>query len=173
MEKGCAVRSFVVVFQLIIVAFTALPTNGRAATAMVTITATVLRNLSVKATSGLVFGAIDTSANAGAIVVRDDGSRVATGGAQLDQGAVAGPAVLVIHGQPHTSFSLSMPVAARIYAGPGASMVVDHFRQSTEKEVSLDGHGLRTIRIGATLHVRANQPLGTYAGAMQVTVNYN
>jgi spore coat protein U-like protein len=150
-----------------------LPGASHAATAMVTITATVLSDISVQATSELAFGALDTSTRAGTIVLGRNGTRYATGGARVDHGQPASPANLVIRGEPRAGFSISMPVSARIVDAAGASMVVDHFRQSTGKVVSLDGQGRRVVRVGATLHVNPNQPLGTYAGTMLVTVNYN
>ncbi len=173
MDYGPTIHRFRLHVVIAFVAAMCMASVAHGATAIITVTATVLRNLSVGTQSNLAFGAVDTSAAEGELTLGYDGTRRATGGTRIEGGSVATPATLVIQGQPDAAVSISVPRTTRISGTGGASMLVDHFLTSGGAVNALDNTGSGVVRVGATLHVKANQPLGDYAGVMQITVNYN
>jgi hypothetical protein len=52
-------------------------------------------------------------------------------------------------------------------------MAVDNFVSSLGATSALDAQGESALKVGATLNVDANQPVGLYTGAFDVTVAYN
>ncbi len=173
MRERTTTRSHFILAMIFAAGIMAISPHVFGATAIVPLTATVLRNLSVETRSNLAFGTLDTSASPGTITLRTDGTRSATGGSRIEAGSNASPATLVIHGEPNAGISIATTQSERLTDARGEAMVVDHFEESGGAVTSFDETGSRVIQFGATLHVNANQPLGSYAGTMVVTVNYN
>ncbi len=53
------------------------------------------------------------------------------------------------------------------------NMKVENFVSSIGNTSTLDTRGVAALKVGATLNVNANQPIGIYTGAFDVTVAYN
>jgi len=52
-------------------------------------------------------------------------------------------------------------------------MLVDNFISSLGATSTLDATGASALKVGASLNVAANQPVGLYTGSFDVTVAYN
>lgn len=122
---------------------------------------------SASATSELAFGRF-APGSGGAIVVRPDGSRSATGGVILlpSSASAAGFTVdstrqVIITLPANGSFSLTSGTA---------SMAVTGFTSNRPSGV-LDP-GKQTLSVGATLQVAPNQRGGAYSGAFQIILEY-
>lgn len=141
--------------------------------ANVRVTATILSNLSIQVQSNLAFGNLSTGARPGTLVLYPNGSRRASGGVTVQAGATSSPADLLVVGMPNAGFSISAPRALWVNDPQGHSMRVDHFRISSGRVGTFDAMGRRSLKMGATIHVQANQPEGSYTGLANISVNYN
>jgi hypothetical protein len=143
------------------------------AVANVRVTATIVSNLSVQVQSNLAFGNLSTGARPGMLVLYPEGSLRASGGVTAQAGATSSPAGLLVVGMPNAGFSISAPPVLWVNDSQGHRMRVDRFRISSGRVGTFDAMGKRSLKMGATLHVQANQPEGSYMGLAQITVNYN
>jgi hypothetical protein len=99
--------------------------------------------------------------------------RTSTGGVTLiAAGNVSNAAAFDIIGYPDATFTISMPSSILISFGAN-DMAVDNFVSSLGATSALDAQGESALKVGATLNVDANQPVGLYTGAFDVTVAYN
>lgn len=131
---------------------------------------TVATPIAISQTTALDFGTITASASAGTVVLSTAGARSVTGGvATLGTGGVA--AVFAVTGQGNNAFSISLPTSVNL-SGPGTDMTVSSFNHNAGASPALSG-GSKTVNVGATLGVGANQVAGAYSGTYTVTVNYN
>jgi Domain of unknown function (DUF4402) len=146
------------------------PLTGHAASS--TAGATIISPISISNTVGLQFGQIASSASAGTVTVDTTGSRSGTGGVTLVNGISVTAASFAVSGAPNLTYTFTLPTSTSIDLGSD-SMTVDTFVANPPSVGTLDALGADTLRVGATLHVVANQPNGAYTGTFDVTVAYN
>jgi len=154
---------------LLVVGFTATALPCLAAQATARVGATIVSGLAITNVRSLEFGVIAPDAG-GNVVVSPDGRRTAFGGARLlDSGDTTFSAEFAVKGAAGATYSVALPGSVVITSGSD-NMTVSDF--SCTAPGSLAG-GSTTLRVGATLAVAANQPLGRYEGAFDVVVNYD
>jgi hypothetical protein len=70
------------------------------------------------------------------------------------------------------SYSISLPTSdVTITDATSDTMIVNAFTSNAGS--NLDGSGLATVKVGATLTVKANQAAGLYSGPFSVAIDYN
>lgn len=151
-----------------------------AATAQSTTTATVVIPLSISKSIDLNFGKFLSGGSGGTVVVSTGDVQSTTGGvsATAAMGASAKAAAFSVTGEPSTTYAISYPAQTEL-TGPGASMTIGTFTNAVDEGSvaagigTLPADGSHTLLVGATLTVGANQVSGTYAGTLDVAVNYN
>ncbi len=146
------------------------PLTGHAATSSAG--ATIISPISISNTVGLQFGQIASSASAGTVTVDTTGSRSGTGGVTLVNGISVTAASFAVAGAPNLTYTFTLPSSTTITLGSD-SMTVDTFVSNPPSVGTLNSLGADVLRVGATLHVGANQPNGAYTGTFDVTVAYN
>ena len=165
---------------IVILGFAAVSFGQNNVVSNATATAKVIKALTLTNPTGLDFGTFSGIATtASTVILHTNNSR--TGTANLLAGGAGIAAAFNVVGEPNAVFSITLPSTATpltvVSPGtgsamsiPAASWVTD---QTSNSSVALDGSGLNTFLVGATLNVGANQGAGTYNGTYSVTVNYN
>lgn len=149
------------------------PAVAGAATAIAEVRATILPSLSVSAVKPLDFGYLESGASPSHVVVAANGiSRSMAGDGKLRNGRNVSAAVFEVSGEPNASVSVSFSKAINLVSASGHTMSVDNF-MSPDKYAAIGSNGRKTIRVGGTLSMSANQPVGDYSGALNITINYN
>ena len=145
-----------------------------ATTSTSTISANVVKAISLTNLSGIVFGDISAGTSTGTVAIDPTSARTASGGATINTALPGNAATFEITGAPNAVFAVTLPASVLITSPSGDSMVVDGF-SSTPAGGSglLDNSGKQTLSIGSTMHVGSLQPLGAYTGTMEIDVNYN
>jgi hypothetical protein len=134
--------------------------------------AAALLPILIIANSGIGFGQIAATSTPGTVTVTSAGTRTASGGVALGSGLGVTPASFTVTGDPHASYSITLPAAATL-SGGGGSMTVDTFTSSPSSSGNLGLVGLQIFSVGATLHVGASQHAAAYSGTYNVSVAYN
>ncbi|MGA7617406.1 MAG: DUF4402 domain-containing protein [Thermoanaerobaculia bacterium] len=142
--------------------------------------ATISRGLTVVKTADLDFGDILAPTASGTVTVSPAGTRAASGTIVLVGGTIGAAAFNVSDsGKGNRHFWVGLPASTTISNG-ASSMTVDTFQSNLLASYPLCGSGAPpgqcptapyTIQVGATLHVNANQPAGTYVGTFTITTN--
>lgn len=139
-------------------------------------TATVASTLSITAASALGFGSFvpDTTAATVVIAPQSANFRSRTGNISLLSSGAGAPSTVSLSGSPNMSFSVNLPTNPVTLSGPSAStMTMTNFTSSLGAvKGTLDGGGLSSFLVGATLNVGASQTAGSYTGSFSVTVSY-
>jgi hypothetical protein len=135
--------------------------------------AAIIRPIAIAATASLRFGVIARPSTAGTLTVSTTGAVSTTGGVigsnAINQGALGPRAgTFRVTGEPGASFGVVLPPTATVTA-PGGSMTISLF---TVGALTGSPVGTLDIAVGGTLAVSANQPVGSYSGTYQITVNY-
>jgi hypothetical protein len=79
-----------------------------------------------------------------------------------------------VTGVPNAPYAITLPSSPVVITSGSNSMNVDTFtRTGGSGPVFLNNSGNGSFNVGATLHVGANQPAGSYIGTYTVTVAYN
>ncbi|MDT0676953.1 DUF4402 domain-containing protein [Autumnicola musiva] len=140
--------------------------------ASITSRATVIEPIRIDKSVDLDFGNVISAYNPGSVVLSPDGSRIAYG-VQISNsfpGNVSPAEAVVTHGS--NNYSITMPESFTLYnqENPGQSLTIDEFTVAPEEGFSAD-----IIKIGARLHLSANQLSGYYTNStgFNVTVSYN
>lgn len=144
--------------------------NSRTATANTN--ARVITAISIVRIVNLNFGDIVPGAAAGTVRMTPAGVRTSTGGTTLGNGASATPASFQVSGQPNATFAIVLPASINVSNGV-QTMVVNTWRGTPNSPANLQAAGTRTLAVGATCRVGANQAAGTYTANFNVTVSYN
>ncbi len=112
-------------------------------------------------------------ATGGAIQVDVNGARTRTGGVVLlASSASAARYTISSMGNDNRVYILTLPANGSVALTSGArSMALNNFVSNAPPGGLLPG-GAQTITVGATLQVAPNQGPGNYAGAFQVTLEY-
>jgi len=120
----------------------------------------------------LNFGEIYSPLADDTVVVSTSGGRTAGTNANiLGDATNVSSASFTVTGEPGNSFSISAIADTTIDSGAN-SMDVTEITPSLAGSGTLTG-GTYIFTVGATLHVAANQPAGTYTGTFDITVNYD
>ena len=155
---------------LCVVAFS---TTYAQSTASADASARIVSPLQITKTADLKFGNIAAGPSAGTVDMAISDVRTAAGGVTLiSAGNVSNAAAFDIIGYPDATFTISLPSSISIASGANA-MQVDNFVSSLGATSALDALGESALKVGATLNVDANQPVGLYTGSFDVTVAYN
>lgn len=142
-------------------------------TASADASARIVEPLQLTKTADLKFGNIAAGPSAGQVDMSISDVRTATGGVTLiAAGNVSNAAAFDIIGYADASFTISLPTSILIASGAN-DMLVDNFVSSLGATSTLDAAGAAALKVGATLNVDANQPVGLYTGSFDVTVAYN
>lgn len=153
-----------------------------ATTASADAQAVIVSRLSLVNTAPLDFGAIIAGSSNGTVTVGSDGSVSSTGGA-IPVGGGTSTAHFYGYGTRNEIVSLRLAQnQINITRAGGGQMLVNNFTINSTPPTTLSAgqryfrlnepDGFYQFDVGATLHVGANQPLGTYRGTFQVTVQY-
>jgi hypothetical protein len=135
--------------------------------------ANIVTPLQIIKTSDLLFGNIASGPTPGLVDMALNDVRTAMGGVTLiSAGNISNAAAFDILGHPDASFTISLPTSISIVSGSN-DMTVDNFSSSLGSTSILDAQGQAIMKVGATLNVDANQPVGLYTGSFDVTVAYN
>ena len=135
--------------------------------------ANIVTPLQIIKTADLLFGNIASGATPGTVDMALNDVRTSAGGVTLiSAGNISNAAAFDVLGHPDASFTISLPTSISILSGSN-DMTVDNFISSLGATSVLDPQGLASMKVGATLNVDANQPVGLYTGSFDVTVAYN
>lgn len=141
---------------------------ARAVTVNGDATVVIYSVLSATQTQPLNFGIVGADTSAGTVVLSPAGA--VTSGTLKTLGA-ANAGAFTISGQASTPLTITFGNGT--VNNGGSSMAVDTFTSTTvPANSSTDTSGNLTLKVGATLHVGANQTPGTYNGTYTVTVSY-
>jgi hypothetical protein len=142
------------------------------ASAKVTSRATIIDPIQIDKTLDLDFGNVISSYNPGSVILSPDGSRTAQG-VQISTnfpGTVNPAEAVVIHG--NNNYAITLPESFVLYnsQNPDQQLRVNNFTVLPEEGTISD-----IIKVGATLHLKANQASGFYTNSagFNVTVSYN
>jgi len=154
-----------------------------AATAQVTTTGIVVAPLTIAKVLDLNFGKFmsGTGAAAGTVVVGTDNAQSVTGGVTTSAalGATAKAATFTITGEPNATYAITYPAQTTLTGTGGDPMTIGSFTNAVNVGSvalgvgTLPGSGPQVLSVGATLDVGAEQVAGSYAGTLDVAVNYN
>ncbi len=121
----------------------------------------------------LNFGSMVSGTSAGTVTVTSTGAVSSTGGVTLVPSTTA-PADFTLSngpaGGPHI-YLIQLPSSVTITSG-GNSMVVNNFDNTAPTLGIIANSSSRSIGVGATLNVGANQPSGTYTGTYLMMVAF-
>ena len=140
--------------------------------------ATVVQPLIIQSTTPLNFGSFASGLNSGSVIVSSTApyTRTATEGVTLvNSGNVGSFSTITINGTAGTTYSVTLPPRVTLGASGGATMDITEFTTnlptgSTKPRIPDSGTG--SFQIGGTLRVAANQPGGSYAGTVPITIDY-
>ncbi len=144
-----------------------------AAVSTATITANIVKPVSLNAQSGLKFADVTSKNSAGTVILSPNGSRVATGGVDIKSGESSEPATFKVQGEPNAAYTINLPNSTVLTTPSGGTMVVNKFTSLPAISGLIDANGQQILTVGATLNVGSNQAYGSYAGTMVVTIQYN
>lgn len=156
----------------------ALATNVKAqATTSATASATIVTPISILKNVDMNFGNVAVTANAGTVILANDGTRTKSGGVTLPAttGTVSA-ANFTVSGTPGYAYSITLPSSNVVLTSGTNTMNASLFTCNVPLTSGLlAGDGTQVLKVGATLGVNANQPAGTYitGTGFDVTVNYN
>jgi hypothetical protein len=116
----------------------------------------------------------DTSAATVVIAPQSANFRSKTGNISLLNSNAGAPSTVSLSGSPNMSFSVNLPANPVTLAGPSSStMTMTGFTTNLGTgKGTLDGGGLSSFLVGATLNVAASQTAGNYTGSFSITVSY-
>jgi hypothetical protein len=164
-----------VIFFIAIAGFAA--TSKAQVSDVATATATIIKPIAIVKTVDMNFGNVAVSGTAGTVILAPNSTRsVGSGGVTLPTvvpGTITA-AEFTVSGVATYTYSITLPVWTTVVSYLSNNMDVDTFT-STPTAGNLGAGGSETVKVGATLHVNANQVAGTYVSAtpFSVTVNYN
>lgn len=149
------------------------PVMGLAASDTATVSVDIVSTISITTQNGLLFGDISSSAAAGSLSINASGTRTTTGGVTINTAIAGSPAAFDVQGDAGASYSITLPVSVLLSDSGSNNMLVDNFTSTPTPAGVLNAGGQQSLFVGATLNVGSNQPFGSYAGLMSVTVDYN
>ena len=141
----------------------------------VSASATLVRTLAITSTTGLSFGTLAPSGQAGTVVVAPDGARSSSGGVTLLSANVGSAGTVNLVGTASLAYTVTMPTSVTLTAAGGTqTMALSTLTTNlTGSGGTLTNTGNGSFNIGGTLAVGANQAVASYSGIVPVTVNWN
>lgn len=150
--------------------------SSYAQSATATSTATIITPIAISKTLDMNFGNVSVNASLGTVVLTPAGGRSVTGGASIAgaPGTVTAASFDVTGANDYT-YSITLPATPTTLTFGANTMTCDTWTSTPTPTGTLSGAGAQTLTVGATLHVGASQPAGTYISGtpFEVTVNYN
>jgi len=169
-------KAFLILAAIVLAGFTSNVMAQAVGTAAPTAAgAKIVTALTLTETSALHFGTMTIPSSAASVLLTSAGARSIASGTiiLLAQAPVATTAAYNVTGSATSSYLISLPSSVTIISG-GNSMTVNAFTSSkVSNQGSLDGSGLDSFTVGATLNLANAQPAGVYAGTFNVTIAYN
>jgi hypothetical protein len=164
----------ILLFSIIMVAFTAGIFAQSTDTEQTTATATIVGPLALTKVSDMNFGTIAVTGTAGTVVLGTDNSRTAVGPALVPPAAGVA-ASFTVSGEALRTFTITLPANGTVSLISGANtMAANTFVHNGGANPALNAGGTAAFTVGATLSVAAAQPAGVYTSAnFPVTINYN
>lgn len=153
-----------------------LAATGSGATATGTAQAAVLQPVGMINTGAMQFGQIVQPSAAGTVTINPTGALTSTGGAagnELIAQTTGGPQAggFTITCAPGTLFTIYGPVSFILRNG-GATMPVTLLTGALQQVSSTPTIVAYRLRVGGTLSLSANQPVGTYTGTYTLQTVY-
>lgn len=137
--------------------------------------AVILTPLTIVPIDALRFGQLTRPTAAGTVVMSPSGTITTTGGVltstAIAQTAPRGPGTFAVVGEAGRAFSVDLPTVAILRQGT-RNMRLSAFRSNWTSGAVFSASRTFALSVGATLHVGANQTVGTYSGTYTVTVTY-
>ena len=137
-------------------------TQGAAATTRGTAVANIIEQLTLQQTLGLSFGTFVTGGRSGNVAT--DGT--ATG--KISVVNPGNPGIFQVNGHSNTEFQITFDNEVTL-EGPGDPMTA---RITGPSLAVLDNKGSTTFQLAGRLNINADQIVGSYQGAYNITVNY-
>ncbi len=164
------------IISTILILFAFAATSYAQVTATASATCSIITPIAITKTQDMNFGNVAVTAIGGTVVLAPAGTRSVTGGVTLpaNVGTVK-EASFNVTGMASYTFSITLPSTPTTVTSGGNNMTVNTFTSNPTPTGTLNGSGVATLKVGATLTVLANQVAGTYVSGtpFQVTVNYN
>lgn len=133
--------------------------------------AKVVAPISISQTKSLSFGKIAPGNLAGTLTISTNGTKTIKNATEIG-GDPTSQGVFSVTGNGNAAFSITLPPATSLSSGTH-TMIVNNFNHDRGVSPTISGGGSRTVNVGATLNIGANQASGLYAGTYAITVNYN
>lgn len=143
------------------------------ASATAKVTATVVTPIKISKTTDLSFGNIVAGSNRGTVKIETNNTRTSTGDITLPTSSpgVITAAQFTVSGHPNATYSISVPTSLTVTRQGGTeTMVIDNIITNPTTTGTLSENGEQTVKVGATLHIEANQAIGTYENENGITV---
>lgn len=154
--------------------------HGVAAVATASASCEVIEPIAVSKSTDLSFGKF-AAGSGGSVTISTSGVRTSSGVLPSTDGGAATAAVFVVGGGKGATFSVRHGGTTVLSRAAGSeTMTLTTFSDLGAANATA-GHvtsamlseGVQPIYIGGTLNVAPNQAVGTYAGEVSVTVDYN
>jgi len=124
------------------------------------------------ASQGLEFGQI-VAHGGGWVYITPAGVRTVYG-VEVVPSSASNAATFLVNGQANNTFSIVLPADGTVTLTSGSNtMPVISFASNPSGSGTLDSTGNKSVSVGATLLVGANQTAGNYTATFPVTVTYN
>lgn len=149
------------------------PGISMATTVTATVSARVVPALNADVKNGLEFGEFSAGAGGGTIIVGANGNqRYGNGNVALRGASTAQPAKFLVTGQKNAAYTVNVPSNIILSDNNGHQMAINRLLLS-DNAGKLDHTGQQELRIGGSLQVGSEQPVGLYQGMMSVSLDYN
>ncbi len=132
-----------------------------------------LQPLTVELRSQLQYPRVAMLASTSGSLVLDAGSNdITVQGNLVIVSAQSSAAELVISGMPDQLVSFHLPSQVRLMTRNGSQLFLTNLHHTGQSTVRLDGSGLATVRVGATLTLPPQATAGDYRGRLFATADY-
>jgi hypothetical protein len=137
-------------------------------------------NANITRDNDMSFGTIISNGGSGMVLLGTDDNITYTDGVLK----VIGPTTagqISIYGTPNlqitgVDYQSAVSICLNGNSNSGSCMIVDSFTRTPDGMFRLDesrnSQGYKMLRLGGTLHVNENQPIGEYSGILNVTISY-